>query len=529
MLTPDGHSASKIEKVMLLSLWANTLKEEYELENQSSTKKIILAGLGRPTYPINVNTINSYLTYWHRLETLSKKWHLNPEANFDDVAIDYGDPRGDKEPRELMAKVMTKWYESDIKPEHILFTVGGIGGLRAIFDTFNTRYEHIPGYRIITPFPHYSVYSNNPSHKLHPIHLMDNPAYKLTAKSMMNSIKEAYRLATMDKGVPVAVLICNPSNPLGTIIDENELIKIADVLRQYPELHIIFDEAYAEMIFKSMPSFLKIAPDLKSRTIILRSATKALSAAGERMAILLVFNEGMMNEFLNKNINSFVHAPRSAQKAYAETMEQFDVIEQKKLADFYEKKVNYVTKRLHAMGANMPDPLYKIEATFYVLGDFSDLFGLGLPEKSYRVFEKAGLVTTDEELAYYLLFTDSLMIAPLSYFGLSENSGFFRITCSANETELEEMMDRLEYRLIYARQIKKTDLIKNINQILPNLKSVDAQFYEIVLNKMSSFLSNKSDCLTLKTHIHALEKINLLIRFHRKESIKKIADIITLS
>ncbi len=140
---------------------------------------------------------------------------------------------------------------------------------------------------------------------------------------MMSSIEEAYCLATMDKGVPVAVLICNPSNPLGTIIDEDELKKIADVLRQYPELHIIFDEAYAEMAFKPMPSFLKIAPDLKSRTIILRSATKALSAAGERMAILLVFDKGMMNEFLNKNINSFIHAPRSAQKAYAETMEQF--------------------------------------------------------------------------------------------------------------------------------------------------------------------------------------------------------------
>ncbi len=197
----------------------------------------------------------------------------------------------------------------------------------------------------------------------------------------------------------------------------------------------------------------------------------------------------------------------------------FDVIEQKKLADFYEKKVSYVTKRLHAMGANMPDPLYKIEATFYVLGDFSDLFGLKLPEKSYRVFEKTGLVTTDEELAYYLLFTDDLMIAPLSYFGLSENSGFFRITCSANETELEELMDRLEYRLIYARQIKKTDLIKNINKNLPDLKSGDAQFYKIVTDKISLFLSKELDCLTLKKQIHALDKIKLLIRFHLKGTV----------
>lgn len=125
MLTPDGHSAKKIEKVMLLSLWANALKEELEVHPSGS--KMILAGLGRPTYPINQHTINSYLFYWRRLEELSRQWHLNPDSIADSVAIDYGDPRGDKKPRQLMAKMMTQWYESNIDSEHILFTVGGIG------------------------------------------------------------------------------------------------------------------------------------------------------------------------------------------------------------------------------------------------------------------------------------------------------------------------------------------------------------------------------------------------------------------
>ena len=30
MLTPNGHPANKIEKVMLLSMWANTLQDEIE-------------------------------------------------------------------------------------------------------------------------------------------------------------------------------------------------------------------------------------------------------------------------------------------------------------------------------------------------------------------------------------------------------------------------------------------------------------------------------------------------------------------
>ncbi|KTD63503.1 pyridoxal phosphate-dependent aminotransferase [Legionella shakespearei] len=503
MLTPDGQSARKIEKVMLLSLWANELNERFTPKD----KKMIFAGLGRPTYPINQRTIKSYLNYWQRLNDISTQWHSNPEAVLDNPAIDYGDPRGDKEPRKIMAERMSQWYETEIKPEHILFTVGGIGGLRAIFDTFNSHFEDIPGYRIITPFPHYSVYSNDPMHQLHPVHVMNNPGYKLTAQSMRESIEQAYELAEEDKGYPQAILLCNPSNPLGNTIDEEELVKIAALLREYPDLYLIFDEAYSELSFKPIPSFLKIAPDLQKRVIILRSATKALSAAGERMAILLVFDPEMMNELLNKNINYFIHVPRSAQIAYAETMASFDHHEQSRLSTYYEKKVLYVLERLEKMGASMPDPHYKVEATFYALGDFSDLFGLPMPKEALQVFQKTDTVKTDEDMAYYLLFNDALMIAPLSYFGLERNSGYMRITCSATDAELEELMNRLEQRLVIARQIKKENLIHVINNHASQIKDQDTHVYELVITKIAPYLSSESNSFKLKEQIKSLTEM----------------------
>lgn len=503
MLTPDGHSAKKIEKVMLLALWANELKDKSEHLKQ----KVILAGLGRPTYPINKHTIQSYLSYWNDMDELSKRWYLHSGGISENPAIDYGDPRGDKEPRTIMAQCMSSWYQSEVKPEHILFTVGGIGGLRAIFDTFNSHFEDVPGYRIITPFPHYSVYANDSMHQLHPIPVMDNPGYKVTAQSTQESIELAYNLAQTDKGFPKAVLFCNPSNPLGNFIDEEEMVKIAEVLRQYPDLYIIFDEAYAEMSFIPIPSFLKIAPDLKSRVIILRSATKALSAAGERMAILIAFDGEMMNELLNKNINYFIHVPRSAQIAYAKTMALFDHEEQQRLSAYYKSKVDYVLSRLQDMGASMPDSSYKVEATFYALGDFGDLFGLEMPEESYRVFQKQGCITTNEELAYYFLFKDALLVAPLSYFGLSADSGYIRITCSASEDELEEMMNRLEHRLVFAREIKKNQLINSINEYLVQIREKDPHVYELILSKMLPLLSKEKNGFRLKCHLNVLENL----------------------
>jgi aspartate/methionine/tyrosine aminotransferase len=507
MLTPDGHAAYKLEKVMLLSLWANALRNEKKQNNQFK-REFIFAGLGKPTYPINAKTITSYLAYWHRLDDLSQKWKENPEL--ESSAIDYGDPRGDAIPRSIMAQVMTNWYQSEIKSEDILFTIGGIGALRIIFETFNTHFEEVPQYRIITPFPYYSVYANNPLHRLHPIRVMDEPGYKVTAKALEESIQEAYLLAESDHGLPKALLLCNPSNPLGNIIDTSEMKKMGEVLARYPELYIIFDEAYSEMSFVDMPSFLALCPHLKERTIILRSATKALSAAGERMALLIVFDRYLMSEMLNKNINYFIHAPRSAQMAYAETMEHFDDKERNQLVIFYKHKVEYVVQRLQDMGASMPDPEYHVEATFYALGDFSDLFGLPIPERAEHILQKNGLVSTGEELAYYLMINDDVMIAPLSYFGLSAACGFMRITCSGTDDELKELMNRLELRLVQARKEIKSNSLKYIMEKIPLIMKSDPILFQEINAKIEALPQNEQ-CLELKNQNKKLRKIKMLI------------------
>lgn len=460
MLTPCGRPADKIEKVMLLNLWCNALQDE----RAYSTKKFIVAGLGKPTYPTHPETTSAYLSYWRKIAALTKEWHST--SNHDEsAAIHYGDPRGDLEAKTKMSQAMSRWYQAQIHPEHILFTIGGLGGLRVIFETLNERYQGLPAYRVLTPFPHYSFYATNPQHRLHPIHVMNQIGYKLTASALESSIKKAYQLAKIDHAWPKAIILCNPSNPLGHIIAEAELIKIAEILRGYPELHIIFDEAYAEMCSSTMPSFLNIAPDLKDRVIILRSATKALSTAGERMAVLLAFDAQLMHEILMKNISFCIHAPRSAQFAYAQTMLHFDDNARQKLSRYYQDKVDYVLDRLRKMGAAMPDPEYKVEATFYALGNFTDLLGLDLPQETQVALQKTGKVSTGEDIAYYLLFKDALMITPLSYFGLSKHCAYMRITCSGSQQELKILMDRLEHRLVEARR----------NRIIPPSHSLLSQ------------------------------------------------------
>ena len=65
------------------------------------------------------------------------------------------------------------------------------------------------------------------------------------------------------------------------------------------------------------------------------------------------------------------------------------------------------------------------------------------------------MIETDEEIIYHLLFTYGIMVAPFSYFGISNKLGYVRITCSAGNKELHELMDKLEVALKDARKVQR--------------------------------------------------------------------------
>jgi hypothetical protein len=95
MLTPEGKSGSKTDKIMLLSMWFKLL----EKETNPSLIPLIAAGMGKPTYPNN-SISKTYVDYW-QLKAASSQGGVS----------DYGNPQGAILPRELMAKAMMRWYK----------------------------------------------------------------------------------------------------------------------------------------------------------------------------------------------------------------------------------------------------------------------------------------------------------------------------------------------------------------------------------------------------------------------------------
>lgn len=81
------------------------------------------------------------------------------------------------------------------------------------------------------------------------------------------------------------LLLNSPSNPTGLIYTKEELAALAVVLRKYPQIAIISDDIYNRLCFadKLAPHLLHVAPDLRSRLVILNGASKTYAMTGWRI------------------------------------------------------------------------------------------------------------------------------------------------------------------------------------------------------------------------------------------------------
>jgi len=212
-------------------------------------------------------------------------------------------------------------------------------------------------------------------------------------------------------------------------------------------------------------SLFSLASDtLRERIILLRSATKALSASGERMAVAVTLSSSLMARLVAEHVSVNGHAPISLQMPFAEAMHSLSTTPVHPMIDYYERKVRLVEQRLGQMGVAISE-MHQTTATFYVIANLKDFIGTPFSRAAYRAIKKQennGLIESDEEIAYHLLFEYGLMVAPLSYFGVSNQLGYVRITCSLSDADLTKAMDLLETAVMAARAHHVNRLYKSV-------------------------------------------------------------------
>src|SRR5690606_28153072 len=95
-----------------------------------------------------------------------------------------------------------------------------------------------------------------------------------------------------------AILICNPGNPTGYLYSQEEIKKLANIVKKH-DLFLISDEVYREFVYdgKKHRSILQ-EPDMEEYGIIVDSVSKRYSMCGARIGYLVSKNREVIRASL---------------------------------------------------------------------------------------------------------------------------------------------------------------------------------------------------------------------------------------
>lgn len=233
-----------------------------------------------------------------------------------------------------------------------------------------------------------------------------------------------------------AILVCNPSNPTGTVYTKEEIELLVELAKKH-NLFLIADEVYREFVYDGVKavSLLDYAQDMSGQIIVVDSLSKRYSMCGARLGCLVSLNTDFMSACL-----------RYAQaRLSAGLVDQLMAAALAKIPDSYFSEITteYTTRRNLLVSGLQKIPgvtCNKPEGAFYIIAE--------LP------------VDDAEEFAKWLL-TDfshdgkTVMVAPAA--GFYEHSELgkkqVRIAYVLNTEKLKNAIDLLQIAL---EQYKKS-------------------------------------------------------------------------
>jgi aspartate aminotransferase len=295
--------------------------------------------------------------------------------------------------KEAIAAVVTRDQGIEYKPGQVCVHTGGKESIYLATQAILDR-----GDECIIPGPYWVSYLEMVRlAEAEPVIITTGPAdqFKVT-RAMLDKVTT--RNTRM-------LLLNSPSNPTGMVYTEAEMRDIADWARGN-EAVIVTDELYDRIVFvPNYARWLRVAPDLADRTIVINGLSKAYSMTGWRLGYA-AGPEAYIKAMLKVQGHSTSHPTSITQMAAlrAYTMDLDGEIE--KMRAEFQRRRDWIVPALNAIpGVNCVKP----EGAFYVFPDFSGV--LGKPLKYGRTCK------TSEELAMYLLDTVKVGIVHGEAFG----------------------------------------------------------------------------------------------------------------
>ena len=225
------------------------------------------------------------------------------------------------------------------------------------------------------------------------------------------------------------IILNSPSNPTGSVYSEQELKDIGEVLKKFPNVHIMSDDIYEHVLY-TKNKFFTIAqiPELFSRTLTINGLSKSYAMTGWRVGYAggpenIIQGIAKIQSQSTTNTSSISQA--AAEEALNGTQ---DFI--KKRSDAFKERRDFVVKKLNSIeGLSCKNP----EGAFYVFPNCKDCIG----KKDINKKE----IVNDADFVTSLLENTGVAVVQGSAFG---KEGYFRISYATSLKNLSKALDKIE-------------------------------------------------------------------------------------
>lgn len=231
----------------------------------------------------------------------------------------------------------------------------------------------------------------------------------------INALEDAFKQGAK------ALILCNPSNPVGKVFKRDELLAIAAIVEKY-DAFVITDEVYEHIVYApNKHIYFSSLPGMFERTISCSSLSKTYSITGWRLGYVIGPKEVIDT---CKKVHDFLTVGAAAPLQRAATIGlEFDDAYYEELRKIYTEKKEFFLKGLDEIGLKYYTP----EGAYYVMVDISE-FGMA----------------SDTEFAEKLIKTVGVAGVPGSSFFKEKNNSYIRFHFAKKKSTLEAALKRLK-------------------------------------------------------------------------------------
>ena len=338
---------------------------------------------------------------------------LQAVKNADICVLEYSHSAG----FESYRNKLSQYYQNQglpLESQDIIITTGGSEALLfAMGSTMDT------GDEIIIPEPFYANYNGF------------STASGVKVVPVISGIETGFALPPIEAFEKLitpktkAILICNPGNPTGYLYSQEEILKLAEIVKKH-DLFLIADEVYREFTYDGDKHFSVMnVPGLEDHAIMIDSVSKRYSMCGARIGCIVSKNKEVMAtamKFAQARLSPPTFAQIASEAALETPQSYFDDV----ISEYKDRRDTLIEELNKIEGVVVAKP----KGAFYCIAklpiDNADAFAQWLLES-------------------YDLNGETVMVAPAAGFYSTPNVG------------LDEV------RIAYV--LKKEDLIKSV-QIL---------------------------------------------------------------